>query len=1613
MSDLDLSDDDLGAFGEAALETSLGSRRGASKKDQAAAVRRQRLELLKKTRSGTAKRSDLLRNDEPATLFDELSEDDYKRYLRNKIEQDDFVVDDDGKGYADYGDDFDGDKNNESEDDDESEAEEDGFGKRKSSKKANTRVKKVAKEARVTTFFNKQAAKQAASKSTAVADNEPEADKPRVVKKKQVAVVNEQDLLDDIFGDMDNNNNSSSSSSLKNVVGGSGGAVDNDFDGMERDGAVDDDAPVFGSTRNSALEPPVVFKFDGILGDFHASRERDIFANSFERMLSDNEDEDLIPTHDVFAPYIEEETQPSFDADMTQAPEEEETQLEAIKPSLIASSSTTDAAPADSMDTSDQEKPVDEPSAAASPPQQQRPPAPRQSAIAASSMTIRKLETTTSTKTKLISTAKFIPKFEPVQKPTAPGGEAAGCASWTSVMDSLAVGDSNTPAAVGNSSLGVAGNTISAMNMSEKDYFEEDGRLFAYWFDAYEKDGVVYLFAKVLNKTENKFVSCCLTVNNIDRVMFVLPRLKKRVGGVDTDIDVTMTDVYEEFDNVRSKFGVKQHKSRVVSRKYAFEIPGVPVESDYLKVAYSYKYNPIPLDTSGQCFSHIFGTNANALENFIIKRKIMGPCWLEIKSPALSRHNISWAKLEIQLEGPKMVSPLTESQLDELLPTHAHLKSPPPFVAMSISLRTVMNHQKSSNEIVVACAMVYTNVSIDGTSPPSVPLSYSAIRPLTDVPMPVGLKELVANAKKSGRSIETLPNEKGLLNYLIAIIHRSDPDIIVGHNFIGVDLDILLHRLKANKVDSWSKLGRLRKTKWPKLQIGAGGMGDTTFQERTVASGRILCDTFMSAKEYVTKAKSYTLTNMAMTQLKIARQDLDVDKIPRMFWDAGQLMWLLKHCETDCVLSASLMMKLQVLPLTKQLTSLAGNLWARTIMAGSRADRNEFLLLHEFHNKKFIVPDKTHRNNRPVVDLQRDDDDEANNAPRANVSARRKPAYAGGLVLEPKKGLYEKFVLMLDFNSLYPSIIQEFNICFTTVERPPDMDDETVPEPPDPSVPQGILPKLLATLVERRRAVKGLMKNPKLSEAEYSELNIRQQALKLTANSMYGCLGFTHSRFYAKPLAMLVTQRGREILQSTVDLATTEKLEVIYGDTDSIMIHTNTDTIQDVLKCGNEFKRAVNKRYRLLEIEIDGIFKKMLLLKKKKYAALIVEEKDGKMSLNLEKKGLDVVRRDWCNLSHDASEFVLSAIFSDDGRDEMLSKIHDYLSKLGEDVKNGDVAVDKFVINKGLTKNPEEYSDVKNQPHVQVALNLKKKGIPVRVGDTVPYVIVIGEGTGLAARAQHPDELRKPDTEFKIDYQYYLANQVLPPLSRLLSPIDGTDQSRIAACLGLDASKFHTSVDSAEMVEEKMYTLESTISDEERFKKCEKFHVQCPTCHTSFEFSGLVKLVTAENGETTVVTGMNCENPSCYTPIPVGSFNQQMLLAVRANIRRFMIGYTICDERECGARTRAVAVYGKRCQRTGCRGTLYPEYTDGMLLTQLQYFKSLFSQESVVIKYEKNRRINETQRAVLHLLSQQNQEDASPVLRTLELYIHLNARGIVDLGKIWGNMGLGSCGAAR
>lgn len=229
--------------------------------------------------------------------------------------------------------------------------------------------------------------------------------------------------------------------------------------------------------------------------------------------------------------------------------------------------------------------------------------------------------------------------------------------------------------------------------------------------------------------------------------------------------------------------------------------------------------------------------------------------------------------------------------------------------------------------------------------------------------------------------------------------------------------------------------------------------------------------------------------------------------------------------DTVSVLHNTMLMLLNPVPGVAGLNVLC------TLVLPDRVCQTQFLVLLDTAS---VLLDKVVSMLLDSTSLQVEGGEEGEN-PTSSAGGRgkRKPAYSGGLVLEPKRGFYDRFILLLDFNSLYPSIMQEYNICFTTVDHAhcPAEDDDAYARLslPSPSVPLGILPSEIRVLVERRKQVKQLMKSAQNNPEQYVEYDIRQKALKLTANSMYGCLGFPNSRFYAKPLAAIVTGKGREV----------------------------------------------------------------------------------------------------------------------------------------------------------------------------------------------------------------------------------------------------------------------------------------------------------------------------------------------------------------------------------------------------------------------------------------------------------------------------------------------------
>ncbi|GAA6009942.1 DNA-directed DNA polymerase alpha catalytic subunit POL1 [Rhodotorula paludigena] len=1130
-------------------------------------------------------------------------------------------------------------------------------------------------------------------------------------------------------------------------------------------------------------------------------------------------------------------------------------------------------------------------------------------------------------------------------------------------------------------------NVISTTSMrapaQQAKALEADGSLRFWWFDYDEPSpGVVRLVGKVrvqgetvrvassvnkakVEKDVPKYVSATVTVKNIKRKLYVLPKSKTEYYGGDVDDEdsddegdeLPFDDVEGDFlDDAKGKWNLQNVSCTpgYVKRQYAFGVKGVPrKETNWLEATCDFpigKRNEvdIPVDAAGEQYSHVFGSTATAFERLVVDHKIMGPCWLNLKSPKINKGDAySWTKLEAEID-EKDVSPFA--------PTDANApKDIPRLTILSLSSRTVVHLKDNKREIVCAAARVWEHVDIDDPTPIEHQGSSAKVfvRNLF-TEFPAGFEQM-ARQQNSGATVGLFKAERPLLVQLLDYITRHDPDVIVGYDFSQLDLDVLLNRLRDLKVDNWSRVGRFRVKgdKWPMLRSG---------RNTGLLAGRLLVDLTSDGSKSLIDSTTWSLTEMSETHLDIAREDIDPEDTPKYFDNvhssSKHLMHFVMLCLADCFLQMALTAKVQALPLTRQLTNLAGNCWNRTL-AGNRAERNEYILLHRFHEMGYIVPDKISSWEKKAQIVKADKSkkkkaraDQNEDEPKVEVKREK---FKGGLVFEPEKGLWDRYILVMDYNSLYPSIIQEFDIDFSTIDWTAD-DAEDLDKMPDRAPcegePQGILPQLIASLVARRRIVKGLMKDKTASIAKLKQYDITQMALKLTANSMYGCLGYEGSRFYARPLAALTTFKGREILTRTKADAEAMSLNVIYGDTDSVMINTNQTDYAAALRIGEEFKKVINEKYKKLEIDRDAVFERMLLLNKKKYAARKVED-DGSGrpgDITTEIKGLDMKRREFSKLSKDASKDVLDMILSAKATETVVEEIHEYLFDLGEKIRGGHKHLDDYIIHKRLGKNPEDYPDAKSLPHVQVALKMKAKGLSAKSGDVIPYIFCVppnGETTktAQAANAHHPDDVRRQGSTLKIDFEVYLSTQVLPPIERLCEHIEGTEKARLAECLGLDALRFKSS--SLDVPEREFKTLQSQISDAQRFADAESFRIRCRACGAEAAFDGGI----GENKAGLLTEhGFFCSNIECQAPLSTASLATQLDIQLRAFVTKFYQAWMVCDETTCGNRTRMMSVYGKRCLVAGCRGAMHFEYSDAKLYDQLLYFDSLFDAEKALAK---------------------------------------------------------------
>ncbi|HDD72678.1 MAG TPA: DNA polymerase elongation subunit, partial [Candidatus Aenigmarchaeota archaeon] len=491
-----------------------------------------------------------------------------------------------------------------------------------------------------------------------------------------------------------------------------------------------------------------------------------------------------------------------------------------------------------------------------------------------------------------------------------------------------------------------------------------------------------------------------------------------------------------------------------------------------------------------------------------------------------------------------------------------------------------------------------------------------------------------------------------------------------------------------------------------------------------------------------------SVANKLLGERKMSVKHSEIEKL----WngDSRGLEKLVNYCLKDSILAMNLVLKLNLLDKYIALSKVSGTLLQDTL-SGGETSRIENFLLQEFNKEGFVFPCKPEQ-----VEVEK----------RERV---RKTELKGGFVLEPKKGLHNN-VIVLDFKSMYPSIIRTYNICPTTLIKNTDVKNAIETPSGARFVPrdvrEGIIPKILEKLMkERQIAKKKLAKetDPIKKRVYFS----KQWALKIMANAFYGYLGYARARIYDLSIANAVTSLGREIIQKTKAIIEREYgYTVVYGDTDSVMVKVQEEDMDKIREIGNRLSREITERLPgVMELEFEKVFKRFLPLTKKRYAAWKFEPKDDGWRESIEMKGIETVRRDWCELVGDTMKNIIDIILKKNDVKGAMKYFNEIVKKL----VRGDIDIQKLVITKTMTKTPKTYAGM--QPHIELVKKIQARnpGEAPGIGDRVGYVIIKGLGL-LSKRAEDPNYVIEKGLE--IDSRYYIDNQLLPPLERIFGALN-------------------------------------------------------------------------------------------------------------------------------------------------------------------------------------------------------------------------------------------------
>jgi DNA polymerase zeta len=629
-------------------------------------------------------------------------------------------------------------------------------------------------------------------------------------------------------------------------------------------------------------------------------------------------------------------------------------------------------------------------------------------------------------------------------------------------------------------------------------------------------------------------------------------------------------------------------------------------------------------------------------------------------------------------------------------------------------------------------------------------------------------------ARQVGTEIQEESSELDLMIAMVGIVRGYDPDILTGYEVHGGSWGYLIERARLkydyNLCDEFSRMKAQSHGRFGKDSDKWGFNNTSTIR----VTGRHMINIWRAMRSELTLLQ-YTMENVAFHLLH--------RRIPHYTW-ADLTAWyasnkhrdlskVLDHYICRVQLDLEILAQNELIARTSEQARLLGVDFFSVFSRGSQF-KVESLMFRIAKPENFILV-----------------------SPSRKQVGSQNALECLPLVMEPQSAFYNSPLLVLDFQSLYPSVMIAYNYCYSTFlgrvvhwrgtnkmgftdfkrqSRLLELLKDHVNIAPNgimytkPEIRKSLLAKMLTEILETRVMVKSGMKTDKDDKALQRLLNNRQLALKLIANVTYGYTSASFSgRMPCSEIADSIVQTGRETLEKAIALIHSVKrwgAEVVYGDTDSLFIYLKGRTKDQAFDIGEEIAKTVtNMNPRPVKLKFEKIYFPCILLAKKRYVGFKYESRT-QAEPDFDAKGIETVRRDGTPAEQKIEEKALKILF----RTADLSQVKYYFQKQCEKIMKGSVSVQDFCFAREVKLGT--YSD-KGPPPPGALISTKRMLEDARAepqyGERVPYVVVTGApGARLIDRCVAPEDLLQDDNG-ELDAEYYISKNLIPPLERIFN----------------------------------------------------------------------------------------------------------------------------------------------------------------------------------------------------------------------------------------------------